>query len=234
MTSAPEQPEPIDPVDHLPLVHWWIKRSGFAARVKRNANIGIDDLVQVGYLGLRRAAESFDPARGCTFATYAVFWVRHACQRLLENESSTIRTPVHLQQTRRKAGQAPRAVVCSLDVPLGGDSFERENTRLDMLESVEAPVEAQLQLEALVARTPELSDTERKVMLRRARGERLQEIGDELGRSRERSRQVEAQAVLKIREMLVRDGELETLEVPRYIASQRAAAQRRKDERAPA
>ena len=34
------------------------------------------ELVQAGVLGLRRAAEKFDPARGCAFSTYAMPWIR--------------------------------------------------------------------------------------------------------------------------------------------------------------
>lgn len=36
----------------------------------------VADLVQEGNLGLLRAAERFDPGRGCAFLPYAMYWVR--------------------------------------------------------------------------------------------------------------------------------------------------------------
>lgn len=36
----------------------------------------MEDIVQQGNLGLLKAAERFDPARGCRLVTYAAYWVR--------------------------------------------------------------------------------------------------------------------------------------------------------------
>lgn len=57
------------------------------------------DYLQVGVLGLIRAAEKFDPCRGYTFSTYATFWMRSAVGRY---NLKTI-TPVHVSEsaTRR-------------------------------------------------------------------------------------------------------------------------------------
>ena len=56
----------------------------------------IDDLVQMGLMGLMRASEKFDPDYECRFATYASWWIRQGLYRGIANDSRTIRVPVHI------------------------------------------------------------------------------------------------------------------------------------------
>ena len=42
----------------------------------RRWGIPMEDIVQEGNLGLLKAAERFDPARGCRLVTYAAYWIR--------------------------------------------------------------------------------------------------------------------------------------------------------------
>jgi len=54
------------------------------------------DLIEEGNLGLMKAAERFDPDRGCKFSTYATWWIRQAVTRALSNFGRTVRIPVYV------------------------------------------------------------------------------------------------------------------------------------------
>ena len=53
------------------------------------------DYLQIGVLGLRRAAEKYDPTLGYTFATYANHWIRSFVGRYNMKNSSTFKVPEH-------------------------------------------------------------------------------------------------------------------------------------------
>lgn len=61
-----------------------------------------DDLMQEGYIGLCNAVDAYDSEAGASFLHYALFWIRQAMQRYLENCGSCIRIPVPQQQRIRK------------------------------------------------------------------------------------------------------------------------------------
>lgn len=66
------------------------------------------DLIQEGNLGLIKAVEKFDYTRGCTFATYATYWIKQAITRAKADKGRSIRLPVHMVETLHKLAKANR------------------------------------------------------------------------------------------------------------------------------
>src|SRR5690242_5127706 len=62
----------------------------------------IEDLTQVGFIGLLNALTKFDPAAGVRFNTYATYLVAGEIKHYLRDRSQTIRQPAWLQELRQK------------------------------------------------------------------------------------------------------------------------------------
>src|SRR5580693_10666466 len=66
------------------------------ARDYINLGMPLLDLISEGNVGLTKAVERFDPAKGAKLSTYAMWWIKQSIKRALANQSKTIRVPVHL------------------------------------------------------------------------------------------------------------------------------------------
>jgi RNA polymerase primary sigma factor len=100
-TTALDRAQSTDPLDHQGLVYQ------IAIRY-RGRGIDLADLVQEGQFGLIRAAEKFDPERGCKFSTYASHWVKNFILAAIRDQAKAIRVPAYIQE-KVSQGKTPDA-----------------------------------------------------------------------------------------------------------------------------
>jgi RNA polymerase sigma-B factor len=100
---------------HLPLVE-------HCARRFRNRGEPLEDLVQVGTIGLIKSIDRFEPDRGLEFSTYATPTIIGEIKRYFRDKGWAIRVPRRLQELRMQIG----TVAAELTQTLGRSPTPRE------------------------------------------------------------------------------------------------------------
>jgi RNA polymerase primary sigma factor len=210
------------------------------ARRYNRGRLPLIDLIQEGNIGLMKAVERFDHARGYRFSTYASWWIRHAISRALADKGRAVRIPVHMLDTHNRVARATQAVIARMGRDPTLAELERETgipqEKLDKVKgswaetpfSLDRPVGDEdgrkfidfLQDDSMLSPYENLVSQKWSDEVRRLLGTltpiesriirwrfglddedelTLKEIGDKYNLSRERIRQLQEQALGKIR-----------------------------------
>lgn len=112
------------------------------AKKYMNRGLSLLDLVQEGSMGLIKAAERFDAAKGFRLSTYATWWIRQAISRALADQSRTIRLPVHMHDHVHRLNRQRQELIHLLGrAPTNKELAERMNLPLEKLRKVDATSE---------------------------------------------------------------------------------------------
>ncbi len=123
--------------DRLIMAHMNLVR--YLARKFANRGEPLEDLTQVGTIGLMNAIDRFDPTRGIRFATYATPTIVGEIRRYFRDRGWAVKVPRRLQELNLAANKAIESLTQRLDrAPTVGElAEEMEISEAEALEAME-------------------------------------------------------------------------------------------------
>ncbi|MFM7405361.1 MAG: sigma-70 family RNA polymerase sigma factor [Cuspidothrix sp.] len=86
-----------------------------AYKFSQGCNEPYEDLEQIGYFGLIRAIERFDPDQGYAFSSFAVPYIRGEMLHFLRDRSTLVKIPRRCQETYSKGQKIRKELAISLN-----------------------------------------------------------------------------------------------------------------------
>lgn len=206
---------------HLPLV----KRIASHLTAKLPPHIEIDDLVQVGLIGLLKAQEDYQPDSGASFSTYATIRIRGSMldelrardwvPRSVQKSLSRVAKAIELVEQRGGRAPSDSEVAAELGVSVSeyhdilADVSRARLTPIDDVEGLESDGELEsnvtneMRSDALSDAIKELPEKEQLMMsLYYVDSMNLKEIGLILDVSESRVSQIHGQAIARLKTKL--------------------------------
>lgn len=216
------------------------------AKKFKSPKLPLADLIEDGNLGLIRAVDSFDPAHGVRFSTYAAWWIKQSIKRSLLMDSGPISVPTYMVElinqyrqvvaeiALKQASQAgleqiaekmklPIKKVVAIKQVADAIAAVGDSDAEDTINAKDMPVNEQMpdnelanaeELEKLVRVLDKINSRQAKILTLRfgLNGKEpltLKQIGAKLGLTRERVRQLQAEGLAALNELM----SLETFEI---------------------
>ena len=198
------------------------------AKQYQHQGLTLTDLIDEGNIGLIKAAQKFDETRGFKFISYAVWWIRQSILQAIAEQSRIVRLPLNQvgslnkinheinkfeQEHQRHPSVSELSEATKLDEEKIGQSLMADGHHV----SIDAPfqdgedsrTDRQVDHESMAL---ELNSVLNKVLKEReitiirecfgigCHEKGLEEIGDQLGLTRERVRQIREKSIAKLRD----------------------------------
>jgi len=164
----------------------------------RRYGLPMSDLVQEGHVGLLEAAARFDPHREVRFSTYATWWIRASIQDHILRNWSIVRGGTSSGQKSLFFNlRRLRAQITKLDKNINSH---------DLYQELSKAIGVSPSTEWLTSALGVLNERELRIIKTRRlseKGATLEELGNELGISKERVRQLENRALKKLETTLI-------------------------------
>jgi RNA polymerase primary sigma factor len=178
------------------------------ARKARSTRVSELDLIQEAQIGLMRAIELFEQKRGLQLSTFATFWIRAHVGRFVNTNYFIAHVPIHVIEKMKKEKKEAKENRLQ-KILLGAsqehciDDFKSLEDEDNTLTAIEKEKDVEIVNKHLNVALDTFPERTKKIIelrfgLNGNRAHTLEEVGEIIGVTRERIRQVEASALTEL------------------------------------